>query len=137
MCGGSPLYIISVLEGWQFPKIKVNLEFRKQLESKSIQKLLNELKTLDPERAKTIDQKNKRRIIRALEIIYLTHRQIEPIKKKPLTSDILILSPRKSKQEIQHLIKQRLDKRLKQGMINEVKKLKKQNISSKRLYDLG
>ena len=137
ICGGSPLYVISVIEGLQFPKIKTNPKLRAQLAARPLTDLWQELKKLDPVRANNIDSNNKRRIIRALEIIYTTEKPIQPLKKQPLTSDILILSTQKSKEEIKHLIKTRLDKRLKQGMINEVKKLKKQNISSKRLYDLG
>ena len=137
ICGGSPLYVISVIEGLQFPKIKTNPKLRAQLSARPLTDLWQELKKLDPVRANNIDSNNKRRIIRALEIIYTTEKPIQPLKKQPLTSDILILSTQKSKEEIKHLIKTRLDKRLKQGMIKEVKKLKKQNISSKRLYDLG
>ena len=137
ICGGSPLYVISVIEGLQFPKIKTNPKLRAQLAARLLTDLWQELKKLDPVRADNIDSNNKRRIIRALEIIYTTEKPIQPLKKQPLTSDILILSTQKSKEEIKHLIKTRLDKRLKQGMIKEVKKLKKQNISSKRLYDLG
>ncbi len=137
ICGGSPLYVISVIEGLQFPKIKTNPKLRAQLSARPLTDLWQELKKLDPVRANNIDSNNKRRIIRALEIIYTTKKPIQPLKKQPLTSDILILSTQKSKEEIKHLIKTRLDKRLKQGMIKEVKKLKKQNISSKRLYDLG
>ena len=137
ICGGSPLYVISVIEGLQFPKIKTNPKLRAQLAARPLTDLWQELKKLDPGRANNIDSNNKRRIIRALEIIYTTKKPIQPLKKQPLTSDILILSTQKSKEEIKHLIKTRLDKRLKQGMIKEVKKLKKQNISSKRLYDLG
>lgn len=137
ICGGSPLYVISVIEGLQFPKIKTNPKLRAQLAARPLTDLWQELKKLDPVRANNIDSNNKRRIIRALEIIYTTKKPIQPLKKQPLTSDILILSTQKSKEEIKHLIKTRLDKRLKQGMIKEVKKLKKQNISSKRLYDLG
>lgn len=137
ICGGSPLYVISVIEGLQFPKIKTNPKLRAQLAARPLTDLWQELKKLDPVRANNIDSNNKRRIIRALEIIYTTEKPIQPLKKQPLTSDILILSTQKSKEEIKHLIKTRLDKRLKQGMIKEVKKLKKQNISSKRLYDLG
>ena len=136
ICGGSPLYIISILEGWQFPKTKTNIKLRKRLESKSLEYLANLLKIKDPERFQTIEQKNKRRIIRALEIIFLNGK-VTPLKKNPIKAKILILSTQKTKEELKQLIKSRLDRRLDQGMLEEVKKLKKQRISSQRLNDFG
>jgi len=136
ICGGSPMYIISVLEGWQFPKTKTNLKLRKRLESKSLDELLSELKKLDPTRAETIEQKNKRRLVRALEIIYLNG-EVKPLIKKPINADILILSTKKEKEALKELIKSRLDRRLNENMIQEVANLKKQGIPSQRLEDLG
>ncbi len=137
ICGGSPMYIISVLEGWQFPKTRTNQKIRKQLELKTTNELLQELKTLDPERTKTIETKNKRRLIRALEIIYTTKDTVKPLIKKPLKARLLVLSTKKPKEELKTLIKTRLDKRLKQGMIEEVAKLKKQGLSSEKLNSFG
>lgn len=137
ICGGSPLYIISVLEGWQFPKTKINLKLRNQLESKTLVELTNLLKKQDPERFKTIDQKNKRRIIRALEIISSTKKEVTPLAKKPLNANILTLSTQKDKTELKNLIKQRLDRRLQEGMLEEVTKLKKQGLKSEKLDSFG
>jgi len=137
ICGGSPLYIISVLEGWQFPKTKINLKLRNQLESKTLVELTNLLKKQDPERFKTIDQKNKRRIIRALEIISSTKKEVTPLAKKPLNANILILSTQKDKTELKNLIKQRLDRRLQEGMLEEVTKLKKQGLKAEKLDSFG
>jgi len=137
ICGGSPLYIISVLEGWSFPKTKTSLKIRKELESKTIDTLLKELKSLDPERIQTIDIKNKRRLIRALEIIYTTGNKVKPLIKRPLNANILILSTQKTRKELQNLIKSRLDKRLKEGMVEEILKLKKRGLSSEKLNSFG
>ena len=136
ICGGSPLYVISVLEGWQFPKTKPNLELRSELENKSIEELYLQLESLDSKRAKTIEKKNKRRLVRALEIL-LGNQNILPLTKKPIKADILILGIIKDREAIKELILKRLDKRIELGMIEEVKKLKESGISSKRLDDLG
>lgn len=136
ICGGSPLYVISVLEGWEFPKAKPNMKLREELENKEVDELYNLLYKLDKQRAENIDKKNKRRIIRALEIV-LQNELVKPLIKKPINADVLILGIKKDREEIKELILKRLNKRIKLGMIDEVEKLKNMGISSKRLDDLG
>ena len=136
LCGGTGLYISSVIEGWQFPKVKPNLKLRKELENLTKEELFLKIKKLDARRAKTIDKNNKRRLIRALEIL-LQNKKIEPLKKIPLKMKILIIGIKTDKKVLQQKIKKRLEKRLKEGMIEEVKKLKEKGVSSKRLEDFG
>ena len=136
ICGGSPLYVISVIEGWQFPKTKPNLKLRQELENKSAEELFEILEKLDKNRSKTIDNKNKRRLVRAIEILK-QEQAIKPLNKKPIKADILILGVKKEREEVRKLILKRLDKRIKEGMIDEVKNLKGDGISSERLNDLG
>ncbi|MDD2677907.1 MAG: tRNA (adenosine(37)-N6)-dimethylallyltransferase MiaA [Candidatus Paceibacterota bacterium] len=136
LCGGTGLYISSVIEGWQFPEVPPDKKLRKKLAALPSKKLYLQLKKLSPERAKNIDRNNRRRLIRALEIA-LTAKSIPPLLKKPPDWDILILGVKKDKETLKALIKKRLNKRLKEGMIEEIKNLKKQKISSKRLFDFG
>ncbi|MCL4358537.1 tRNA (adenosine(37)-N6)-dimethylallyltransferase MiaA, partial [Patescibacteria group bacterium] len=67
-CGGTLLYLKSLVEGWRLVKVKPNRKLRKDLEKKTLADLLSALKKIDPVRLKTVDQNNKRRIIRAIEI---------------------------------------------------------------------
>lgn len=136
LCGGTGLYISSIVEGWQFPKVKPNLKLRKELENLTGEELFLKLKKLDARRAKAIDKNNKRRLIRALEII-LQNKKIEPLKKNPLKMEVLVIGIKKDKEVLRQKIKKRLEKRLKEGMIKEVKKLKQKGVSSKRLEDFG
>lgn len=136
LCGGTGLYISAVIENWKFLKIKPNFELRKKLEKLSLEELFEKLKKIDPQRATTIDPKNKRRIIRALEIA-LTKGKVPPLEKKPLKIDILILGIQKEKEELKKLIKTRLEKRINLGMIEEVKNLKEKGVSSQRLEEFG
>lgn len=135
LVGGSPFYLYSVTEGWLFPKLKPDWQLRKKLEKKSAQELFAMLKKLDPERAKTIERKNKRRLIRAIEICKQKGK-VPKLKKEP-RYNCLFLGIQKSKEELKNLIARRLQKRLKKGMIAEVKKLKKAGLSFKRLEDFG
>jgi len=98
--------------------------------------LYAKLYKLDPDRAKSIDKKNKRRLIRALEIV-MKNDIVEPLIKKPIKADILILGIKKERSEIKELILKRLNRRIKDGMIEEVRQLKEKGITSERLDDLG
>ncbi len=136
ICGGTGFYIQSVIDGLIFPQVKPDLILRQKLEKKSAKELFSLLKKNDPKRAKTIDRYNKRRLIRALEISIKTNSPV-PALKKQKNFDILFLGIKKDKEELQKRIEKRLLKRLDQGMIKEVKKLKSSGISYKKLYDFG
>ena len=136
ICGGTWFYIFALIDGYSFPRIKPDWKLRKELERKSEKELFEELKKLDPERAKTIDFHNKRRLIRALEIVKKIGK-VPPLKKQPLPYPVLFLGIEKKFSELKKLIEKRLLKRLKQGMIEEVKKLKQKGISWKKLESFG
>jgi len=136
ICGGTGFYIQSLIDGIEFPEVKPDFKLRKKLEKQTPEKLFSLLKKLDPKRAKTVDKKNSRRLIRALEIVIKTKKPVPPIKTNPLPYQVLMIGIKKEKKELQKLIKKRLIKRIKEGMIEEVKKLKK-ILSWKRLEEFG
>ena len=76
---------------------------RNNLESKTTEELFVMLKNLDPLRAKTIDAKNKRRVIRALEIV-MQDSEVKPLTKKPINANVVILGIKKDREEIRELI---------------------------------
>jgi tRNA dimethylallyltransferase len=116
--------------------VKPDWKLRKELEKKSEKKLFEELKKLDQERAKTIDPHNKRKLIRAIEIVKKIGK-VPPLKKQPLPYPVLFLGIEKNFSELKKLIEKRLLKRLKQGMIEEVKKLRESGVSWKKLESFG
>ncbi|MCD5396106.1 MAG: tRNA (adenosine(37)-N6)-dimethylallyltransferase MiaA [Candidatus Pacebacteria bacterium] len=136
LCGGTGFYIQAVVDGIIFPKVKPDWKLRENLEKKSEDELYKMLKKLDPDRAKTIEKKNKRRLIRAIEIVLKTGKPVPELKRKQLF-DVLIIGIKRDKQELKERIRKRLLKRLKQGMIEEVKKLKESGVSWKRLDEFG
>ncbi len=135
LVGGSPFYIYSVVEGWIFPKLKPDWGLRKKLEKKSSQELFDILKKKDPRRAKKIEKKNKRRLIRAIEVVKKLGKV--PLLKKNTQFKYLLIGIKKSKEELEDLIRKRLLKRFRQGMVKEIEKLKKGGLSWKRLEDFG
>ncbi len=137
LCGGTGFYIQAVVDGILIPEVPPDWELRKKLEKKSAKELLAQLKKLDPKRARTIEKKNPRRLIRALEIVIKTKKPVLILKKKPLPYPVLMVGIKKDSRVLKKLIKTRLFKRLKKGMIAEVKRLKKSGISWKRLEEFG
>ncbi|HRY52503.1 MAG TPA: tRNA (adenosine(37)-N6)-dimethylallyltransferase MiaA [Candidatus Portnoybacteria bacterium] len=136
ICGGTGFYIRALIDDLQIPKIKPDLKLRAQLEKKTTTELFAQLKKLDPRRAKEIDRHNPRRLVRALEIIYKTGQPVPELKLEP-QPNVLFLGIKKSRPELARRIKRRLQKRFKQGMLTEVKKLRKQGLSWQRLDSFG
>jgi len=137
LCGGTGFYIQAVVDGIVIPEVKPDWRLRSHLEHSSTEELFEKLKKLDETRAKTIDKSNRRRLIRALEIVIKTGKAVPMLKKQPLPYPVLIIGIRKEKKELSSLIRKRLLKRLKIGMIAEVKTLHKKGLSWKRLEEFG
>jgi len=136
LCGGTGFYIQAVVDGIVIPEVPPDWKLRKKLEKKSVEELYKILKKLDSKRAKTIEKKNKRRLIRALEIV----KKIGPVpifKKKPLPYPVLMIGIKKSPEELWRRIKKRFLKWLRQGLIREVKNLKKSGLSWRKIEDFG
>jgi len=136
LCGGTGFYIQAVVDGLNIPRVAPDWKLRKELEKKSAEDLFKHLKKLDPHRAKNIDAKNKRRSIRALEIIIKTGKPV-PLVKFNQQFETLFIGIKKDIPELKDLIKNRLLRRLKQGMLDEIRNLRKAGISWKRLDDFG
>ena len=137
LVGGTGFYIQAVVDGIVIPGVKPDWKLRKKLEKETIQELFKMLKKLDKRRAKTIESKNKRRLIRALEIIIKTKKPVPLLKKGKPQFEVLMIGVKRNPEELKERIRKRLLKRLKIGMIAEIKKLKKSGLSWKRLEEFG
>jgi len=135
LCGGTGFYIGAVVDGTVIPKVKPDWQLRSNLEQLETKELFKRLKKLDPRRAKTIEKKNKRRLIRALEIIIKTKQPVPSLQKKPLAYPVLIIGLRKN--NLKEIIQKRFFKWLKQGLLKEVKRLKKDGLSWKKIEEFG
>ncbi len=139
ICGGTAFYIYALLDGIVIPEIAPDWALRKKLERKTPAELFNRLKEMDPQRAKTIESKNKRRLIRAIEIILKTKRPVPSLKKSPLPYPALIIGIKKD--NLDAAIEKRFFKWLEKGFLLEVKKLKNPpaggGLSWKRIEDFG
>ena len=136
ICGGTGFYIQTITDNTTIPEVKPDAKLRAELEKKSAKELFNQLKKLDPRRAKNIDGNNRRRLIRALEIVIKSGKKVPILKSEP-KYEALIIGIKRNAKELKELIKTRLFKRLKQGMVKEIINLKKSGLSWKRLEDFG
>jgi tRNA dimethylallyltransferase len=136
LVGGTWFYIRAVVDGLVIPKVPPDWKLRKRLEKKSPKELYKILKKLDPQRAKTIEKENPRRLIRAIEICKKIGK-VPPLKFEPLTYPVLMIGLKIEKKKLMERIKKRFFDWLKRGLISEVKRLRKMGISFKRIEEFG
>ncbi|MDD4625438.1 MAG: tRNA (adenosine(37)-N6)-dimethylallyltransferase MiaA, partial [Candidatus Pacebacteria bacterium] len=129
VCGGTGFYIQALIDGIVMPEVKPDWKLRKELEQKTVEQLYKMLGKLDPKRAENIDKNNPRRLIRAIEIAVITKKPIPAIKTDPLPYPVLFLGVQKDPKRLKKDIEKRFYLWLKQGLLNEIKKLRKSGVS--------
>ena len=136
LCGGTYFYIKAVVDGLILPQVAPDWEFRKKKNKKKAEELFEELKEKDPRRAKNIDKHNKRRLVRALEIIEKTGNPVPKLKKDPLEFPILMLGVKRSKKKLEERIENRVDEMIEEGLEKEAKEIL-ENYRKKALETIG
>ena len=136
--GGSGLYVKALIDGLT-PLPAKQTQYRKELEKMSAAELHEKLKKLDAHLAEKIHANNKKRIIRALEILQAP--QAAPKKKMLTFSDYgfkpLIFGLNRDRAELYQRIEKRVDQMFDAGWVNEVKRLKKTGLSKTARYAIG
>ena len=128
LVGGSGLYIWSVLEGWRIPQVPPDLEFRHRLEERAAEAgpeaLYQELVRVAPVAARGVDRQNLRRVIRALEVHRATKTPFpQPQNKEAPPFITLVVGLTADRKELYSRIDLRVDEMIKQGLVEEVKRL--------------
>jgi len=135
MCGGSGLYIESVLRNYKLLNVPINQELRDKLEKKSLDELEALLKLYGPLHNIT-DTVNPKRMIRAIEIAMFQATSIEGTgQEKDLSSLVLGISYERSQRR--QRITRRLEERMEEGMVEEVEALLGQGITPEKLDYYG
>ena len=124
LCGGTGLYIESVLNGLKLPEVPENKELRDELSAYSLEELTKMLAAMKSMH-NTTDVDNKKQAIRAIEIqtYYNAHPQAAAAAQPHPISDALIIGIDIDREVRRQRISHRLDARLLAGMVNEIQEL--------------
>ena len=135
LCGGTGLYIETVLKGYSMPQVPENKELREKLKDKTLTELTSILKTYKTLH-NTTDVDSCKRAVRAIEIAeFYRNQQPEERKNKPLNSFIVGVDIEREARR--RKISERLQMRLDSGMVDEVRALLKEGISPDDLIYYG
>ena len=135
ICGGTGFYIDALLGRITLPDVPANPTLREELKRFGADELFAKLQALDPARAETVDPHNPVRLIRAIEIATALGAVPQP-KAAPLY-DAFWIGIEWPKEELDERIRQRLVSRMKDGMVDEAKRLHAAGLSYERMHELG
>ena len=138
LVGGSPHYIQAVVDNLDIPQVPPQPELRAELEHRPLSDLLCELEQRDPASFAIIDRNNPRRVIRALEVCIVTGKPFSEQRSiaHPLYRSLL-LGIQWPREVLYQRIDARVDERMQQGMVQEVRHLLAAGVSHERLEALG
>ena len=127
-CGGTGLYFKAFLEGLgEAPPSDAAL--RAELEATPLRVLLDELRTRDPATFETIDQRNPRRVIRAVEVIRLTGRPFSEQRAAWRHASRIthhaspLFAFSRPAPDLHHRINARVDQMFRHGLVEETRRL--------------
>lgn len=129
LSGGSMMYIDAVCNGIDdIPNIDDDTRelYKRRLKEEGLEKLCEELRSLDPAYYQIVDKKNTRRVIHALEICHMTGKPYTTFRtqqKKTRPFYIIKIGINRPREELYERINLRVVKMIEQGFIDEVKEL--------------
>lgn len=129
MCGGSMMYIDAVCDGIDdIPTIddETRQIMKCRLEKEGLQKLVEELKTLDYAHWNVVDKNNPRRVVHALEICHMTGKPYSSFLNKtktPRNFNVVKIGLTMKREELYDRINRRVDLMIANGMIEEARKV--------------
>ena len=132
LVGGTGLYVASVTEGYVLSEQKPDPALRAELETRSTLELYEMLKARVPET--DVDPKNRHRVMRMLEKLAAGDEGPAPRQPRYETLKLGVTWPR---EELKRRIDERLERRLKEGMTEEVRALLEEGVSEEFLVKLG
>lgn len=140
LCGGTGLYIESVLKGYHLSPVPQNPVLRQQLEGKTLEELTALLKDLKAKTGSNMhnhtDVDTAQRAIRAIEIE--TYNLQHPMPERELPSvDSLIIGVSIDREVRREKITHRLKQRLQEGMVDEIRHLLQQGVPAENLIYYG
>lgn len=137
VAGGTGLYIRILLEHYNLPRVEANYELRSELEEKDKEELLKELEELDGKTYERMRDANKRRIVRAIEVIRTLNKPISQIEleKEPEFEVDWRMPVLTSRQDLYDKINRRVDVMIENGLVEETQYLLKKHGRIKNFVD--
>ena len=131
--GGTGLYIDALTKNIEYPKIETDMNYRHELElemkKEGLTKLYERAKQIDEQAMQTISQNDQKRIMRVLEIYHQTGKTKTQLEKesrmKPIPYHYLVFAIQMDRAILYERINIRVDKMIKDGLIEEVENLLK------------
>lgn len=139
LAGGTGFYISAIVDNQNFPEVKADPELRKNLGVLAPSELFLMLKDLDSERAKIIDAKNPRRLIRAIEIATQLGKvpKLNSLGTRSPKWEVLQIGIKTDKEKLKERIAKRFEKRVRAGIVAEAEKLHQQGWSYEKMREFG
>ena len=133
--GGSGLYVRALLDRLDIPP--TDAEVRRHLENRAAEQgtpaMHAALAAVDPEAAAAVEPNNRRRIVRALEVIELTGRPFSAsMPRREFVRPTLVLGLLPSREELDRRIAQRVRRMWAGGLLDEVRRLEARGLRSGR-----
>lgn len=131
VCGGTGLYINSLIYGIEFAEEEIDETYRNTLneiaEKEGLENLYNMAVQIDPEAMKKISRNDKKRIIRVLEIYHKTGKtkteQDLESRKNEVKYDYRLFAINMNREILYDRINKRVDIMIEKGLITEVKSI--------------
>lgn len=129
--GGTGLYVNSLVYDLNFTNVAPNNEFREKYELIADKYgngvIYEELRSIDPKSAKRIHVNDRKRIIRALEINYVTKKPMsvyyKDFRRYNDDFDVIMIGLTNKREDLYKRINYRVDRMIEKGLIEEVKGL--------------
>ena len=129
MAGGSMMYIDAVCNGIDdIPTVddETRATMKRRLVEEGLERLCDELKTLDPEHYAIVDRNNPRRVVHALEICHMTGRTYTSFRtnqRKQRPFDIVKIALTRPREELYERINRRVDQMMIDCLLDEARSL--------------
>lgn len=127
VCGGTGLYIKSLLYDYEFKEQKQDEEFTSFLQSLSNSQLTSILQHVDAKALETIHPNNRQRLIRAVEIAHSGERKSDIVARQEhiMLYDAFCIGLSMPREKLYEQINQRVDQMIQKGLFEEIDALVK------------
>lgn len=129
VAGGTGLYFRVLLENYDLPRVEANPKLREELNQIDRDELLEEIKQLDPISYEKLYGSNKRRIVRALEVMKILNKPFSEVsgEKEPEFEVEWKMPYIESREILYDRINKRVDLMVEQGLVEETRYLLKKH----------